>query len=1020
MRSCKVILCLLLMTAMLVGLIPQASAAGYATGDVDNSREIDSIDALIILQYNVGIEKLNEPALTAADVDASGEIDAVDSLWILQKIVGSVPMFPADLDEKERYYYNRSLYYKVAEGEDFVDHNITDIEDVQKLLDTVGIEPEPSDIENYSINQDSYLVYTPISNGARKLGTINKYKNADKVTGTLELEGATFQYSVPTDVTAYDAVPITYTMYSTESNANDPWHISATTFEEPDRYQDKNANYYDCNMPGKIDIEMTYNGYMVGTIDESYNPNWSSKDFNDKQGTQFPQYDLDDKLIKSGTVSSKNDYTWFNFSFKNVGNTILDSVGNGAFSFFPVLQRKNPNTDQYENVTDNTNTDNLMKRVYDYMYPGESSEMWLLFVNNHVEASQGRYRMKPGDYRIIIYTQLRSERTPNGWASGYVGGRAIAHDILEFNVTEEGEMTTPKKLQHEDYGAAYARNEWIGSYEEFQSSYNTHRTISSDKNNPTTGTIYVQPAPWDSTLSLKIMPAGTPSAKMVRIPLNVESDSIKIELNPYNENYHIKEDGTREPLLITQNMADMRGNSQDTPYAREKIVNVLKDMKDAGINMVTSTMAFGYTPNNESYKFSMDVTRALGLDFEGFSHYTYHSGVASAQQVKGSGIGGTLDTWGMYDVNEANAILADYSFQRYGDMYYQDHNGIIPIATEDTWGWLTMDHDWRFGLHQPKAITQFQDWLQGIYGSIDKLNQAYNSSYTDFSEVDPREGAKFETMDGGSYIFIDSIQTYTERSRAVAELDVYRTLGRVKNYKTMLENLKTLNPDKTKVWVRYEGSTWFAPGIDPNTKNTHYRQTLYEQRRNAVIPEILSASGVVYGGSNYDGTPLTPSETYELTKRSADAGLIMSKVPMTTHMRDVVINPYYGDGKYVQEYNLADTNLKGAWVDTTMALFPFFKAMYEGGGIPGVMWQDYFCDGFATATQFKEAQFYTKKIQEMLSTEEGKKWATDFDPADRSFEEDIAKTWSYPKEYIDKVVKETPRYNMLDKPYVKK
>ena len=491
MRTCKLVLCFMLILTMLTCPIPLAGAAAeFATGDVDNNGDIDSLDALTILQHNVGIEKLTGAALDAADVDDSGEVDAVDSLWILQYSVGSVKRFPKDMTEEERYYFDRDTYYGVADSEDFLDYGITNLDDVNKLLTTVGKESAPSDIENNPLNENGWLLYNPISDAAKKMGTLNKYRNAKKVTGKLELGGTVFQYSVPTNVTAYDAVPVEYTVYN-EKGGYLPFHISATTFEEPERYEEKDGLYYDCNLPGRTEVEITYNGYMSAKADKSLNPLWNNR-FNDKQGSEYPGFVLnEEELVKSGTVSSKNDYTWFNFSFKNVGNTILDSVGNGAFNFYPLLQKKN-DAGSYETVRPDLPTDNYMKRIFDYLYPGESEDMWLLFVTNHVDAADGRYRLTPGEYRIVIQSQLRNERDRSNWQGNYVNGQRIAEDTFEFLVDEEGGMTTPNKVVHEDMKAHYMRNGWIGSYEEFQSSYQSLNSMSSDKNKPTTGIIYVQ------------------------------------------------------------------------------------------------------------------------------------------------------------------------------------------------------------------------------------------------------------------------------------------------------------------------------------------------------------------------------------------------------------------------------------------------------------------------------------------------------------------------------------------------
>ena len=794
-----------------------------------------------------------------------------------------------------------------------------------------------------------------------------------------------------------------------------PVHISATTFEEPARYQNAEGNYFDCNLPGRVELEFTYNGYVAGNLQDGYAPQWKYN-FDDTQGTNYPAYDTSE-LIKSGTISSQDDIVWFHFGFKNTGDTILDSEGNGAFNFCPVLQKKNANG-VYERIT-NPSTDNYMQRIYDYLYPGEEGDMWLLFIQRHTGIEQNRYRFDPGDYRIVIYPQLRNEREANGWAANYVGGRSVGEATFEFTVTEHGAVTEPNPVRYASYGTI-ARNSWIGSFEEFQSSYQTRYEVSNDEQEPTSGVIYVQPAPWNKTVSLKLMHHNAPEIATVHIPIEVETDSICVELNPYNENYHIKEDGTREPLLVTQSMIDMRGNIQMGPDALSTGINDLRNMKDAGINLLTSTMAFAYDNRaNDSYKFMMDVARKMGFEMEAFSNYPYNadSSISNATAINGGSIsGGTLNGWGSKNMNEANGILAKYTLQRYGDLFWVRGDGVLPIAAEDTWGWLTIDHDWRFGLKKTASIRNYQKWLETVYSDIESLNAAYGSSYASFGDIDPREDGIYEETHYGAYNFTRSTGVYRERSRAVAELDVYRTLARVNDYKTMLQ---TGGIDNTRLWIRYEGSTWLAAGISPQTTNAHYRQFYYEQRRNAVIPEILSESNVVFGGSNYDGIPLSPTETYEMTKYSTLAGLTMSKLPMIAHMRDLLINPVYGDSKYVVDYNLEDASLKGACMDTTIALFPYLKAMYEGGGIPGVMWQDYYCDGFITSTQYKELQFYTEKIQEMLATDKGREWASNFDAPSRAFEKDVKAIWSYPQEYIDKVLAQTPRDCHFDRPYVK-
>lgn len=60
-------------------------------GDVDNSGEINSTDAIMVLQHYAGISTLSD--ITCADVDKSNALDASDAILILQLYAGIIKNF---------------------------------------------------------------------------------------------------------------------------------------------------------------------------------------------------------------------------------------------------------------------------------------------------------------------------------------------------------------------------------------------------------------------------------------------------------------------------------------------------------------------------------------------------------------------------------------------------------------------------------------------------------------------------------------------------------------------------------------------------------------------------------------------------------------------------------------------------------------------------------------------------------------------------------------------------------------
>ena len=66
-------------------------------GDVDNNREVDYSDALLVLRASIGLETLDPDSLECADVDNSGSPDYADALLILKKSIQLIDAFPAEL-----------------------------------------------------------------------------------------------------------------------------------------------------------------------------------------------------------------------------------------------------------------------------------------------------------------------------------------------------------------------------------------------------------------------------------------------------------------------------------------------------------------------------------------------------------------------------------------------------------------------------------------------------------------------------------------------------------------------------------------------------------------------------------------------------------------------------------------------------------------------------------------------------------------------------------------------------------
>ena len=198
-------------------------------GDVNGDGAINPSDALLVLQHTVQLRMLNEAELSMGDVSGDNAINTVDALNILQYSVSLIDRFANQADGR----INWDLYYGTS-GKDFQDVvTIDNINDSAEVIDKLGGVPEPADIETYPHDEFNKLIYNPISREAQKTGQLTKYSASPKLTGSVTLDGVTVNYTIPKTATAYDAVPIQYSLSGFGDDL--PFYIEAVAHEESDR-----------------------------------------------------------------------------------------------------------------------------------------------------------------------------------------------------------------------------------------------------------------------------------------------------------------------------------------------------------------------------------------------------------------------------------------------------------------------------------------------------------------------------------------------------------------------------------------------------------------------------------------------------------------------------------------------------------------------------------------------------------------------------------------------------------------
>ena len=840
-------------------------------------------------------------------------------------------------------------------------------------------------VKGYSLAYDDGLIYNPISAEAEKMGTLNKYDGAKTRRAVLRSPSFEAEFTLPTEIEPYDAVPIDYKITRT-GDIGFPLSIVATAFEEPGR---GSGDMFDLAVPGSVDISLKYLGYVTGTIKEGAR-HIMKADNSDTPADAYPNYETT-PLTPSGTVKS-GDLVWLKFQYTNIGNTILDAEGTGGFVIEPRLLERQANG----SYIDVGGLFNQYIRELTYVYPGETREFWLKFVVNKGGSAgfspQGM-GLAPGDYRVNFKTFFRTEYNYEPLTTIWAG-HLMQEATFDFTVAEQPAQTEPEPVKVLSSEGKYVGNKrsWLHYFEEFMTTYEQYAT--DPGKDVLTGRIYIQPAPFTKQIVLKVIHGQNKSIIRAAVPVTMKTDGLSIKYNPDNINVVIGDDGLAVPAIYAQPMSGMRANVDISPYPQETIAKDLLLMKECGINLINTqgwfylydvavdptkvnlvpgTVERRSNVKGDALKYMLDLSRRLGFKLDGMGTFYFGDGntASIAKWITGKSYSISMASKSEADHGDddiAKALAAIYLYQRsrWGDIYWRGADGATQYIVEDTRGYMRYEYmDGRMALGN-KTKEQFREWLKEKYKTVETMNQAWGTNYKSFGDVDPERGQAFLSPLGfmDMYDYTSNQYGFGEWGPAVQDLDEFRTAQRIKNYSDTLAIIR--ETDKTVMFqLRTEGSNMCVPGLDPATTNAHYRNLIYNQRRTGSIAEMLAPSDAVRSYADYPVLPLTPSEVYEVVKKSVDAGLIPMLMPQFNNMRDVAINERYGRD-FSKNYNLEKPQL-GAYVKALTALFPWWKATYEAGGVPGILWQDLGCDGVVTETQQKEMKFFKAKIEQMLS-----------------------------------------------------
>ena len=836
--------------------------------------------------------------------------------------------------------------------------------------------PRPAPVDEYPIHADGGLIYDPLRREAENTGQLARYTEVSASSHELTLGPYRMKFAVPAKALAYDVIPIDYQITWDKQidvdKLNFPLAIEAVAFEDKQRSQGQ--SHFDLSLPGRIDLEVEYLGSVTAHLIPQ-SRHYLTADYSDEPYDLYPNMKRE-KMVRSGVVEV-GEHIWFRFRYTNSGNTILDPEGFGGSFFHPQLLKKQDDG-TYRVVADGARS-NIYVRDLQYQYPGETHETWITFSPKPQE---------PGDYKIqfrLIYRNYKSLDsdlastqldTRGIWLNQWGGPPACTWEFpLRIENQPRQVPVLPGKKVFTDGGDPDKITRFIHTFEEFMTAFDCHQAKPDDGQNSIRGTLHLQTAPWTEHITIKLIGTDPISITTKAVEIDIDSASLEVVFNPDHPACFVN-DGLRVPVIASQPMVDFRTNLSAAPYPEFDIPRQITEMAECGVNVFIHTgVPFYYFDegrgedncNTDAGKYFLDLLRARGMLIEGWSHLYFNGGPDLSQAASWiSGKKMTIERSGPNAdplLPAANALVCLYNFHRWGDLYYQNHLAEVPIGAEDTNGWMRQDINIRNTM-SPRTIKAFQQWTKDKYQTIETVNETWQSHYESFDQIDPQKSSTAQSRYGpGDYTDLTAV--FYDWNRAMADLDEFRTEQRLKNYRHTLELIRKEIPNAT-ISLRTEGANVLVSGIDPHDPNPHFRHIYYSQRRAGIIAELIQKSGLVRYHYDYTTKPYTPSELRQLVRMSVRQGIIPAYLAQFDHMRDMAINERFGSD-YQLHYNLPAPQ-KGYMMHCLTAVYPWFKAMYEEGGVPGILWEDITCDGVATETQKREMRFFYQKLTEAINT----------------------------------------------------
>jgi hypothetical protein len=448
-------------------------------------------------------------------------------------------------------------------------------------------------------------------------------------------------------------------------------------------------------------------------------------------------------------------------------------------------------------------------------------------------------------------------------------------------------------------------------------------------------TMKLQSPPWADRVVVRLIQDG--AMRAVSVPVNVSKESLKLGGTP-NPRWTIN----GKPMFLYSSLPGLR--AEDMPKLREQM---------GGDNIV---LLCGHVmdPNDKW----IDAARQNGfkvLPMLSYVRLQWVSDVAGKPLMQGAPEEFNIQRVDALDPDfpRVFAEIASKTYENIQDVIYRTADGKVPIclSSEQSYGypWWAPNLPTRWGGSSEADRAAFRVWLRDKYGTISKLNGKWKTTYRDFEEIDPLPVC---TMHPAEYP-----APWKEWGPAIEDFDIFRSKIHGEFWSKTVDEIKKLHPEiicGQNVFGGYASETEpiYYGFYDWGVKDYRGKGVNWMARRTGCLPEDMMCYDFIICWNT--GAP-DAAKTHINFWREHDKDLIIfaRPYPKVVLGGDVEIRSHCDlsigvKGRIIQSYNTS--------------FFPTLKAIYESGGLPGLL-NDSYIGSRLNEVQRSEIELFNKEVE---------------------------------------------------------